>query len=354
MKCYAVITAGETAFFRARSDALLFIRARNDSNSRLEVQETTEQQLSAFALYDCTECINLPVAWLPSRDIQDFFRNLLYLCTHREYSCTGLRDADIFKISTVDFLDYMKMGKSGISPLDIVKSWIRQQDEVDLEQDMESGFERFLAETPVRVYSKDESAWKDIFCGIWKREMAARRYPDKKEPVFSDAEWQMIIRQCKIPDQRTTGKNIHARIRNRRIIIDADGCPVIGLTEKNARKYGFACYIFCDDTRVIHSRYSRVIQVPEGRNAADEAIISFCHNGDLVITQDFELAEKVMRKGAAAVHQNGWIYKKGFFNKSGKTERKSYMIHSFHRRCAEDDMNYEEILTEQLEREAGK
>ncbi len=164
----------------------------------------------------------------------------------------------------------------------------------------------------------------------------------------------MIIRQCKIPGQRTTGKNIHARIRNRRIIIDADGCPVIGLTEKNARKYGFACYIFCDDTRVIHSRYSRVIQVPEGRNAADEAIISFCHNGDLVITQDFELAEKVMRKGAAAVHQNGWIYKKGFFNKSGKTERKSYMIHSFHRRCAEDDMNYEEILTEQLEREAGK
>ena len=68
MKCYAVITAGETAFFRARADALLFIRARNDSNSRLEVQETTEQQLSAFALYDCTECINLPVAWLPSRD----------------------------------------------------------------------------------------------------------------------------------------------------------------------------------------------------------------------------------------------------------------------------------------------
>ncbi len=78
----------------------------------------------------------------------------------------------------------MKMGKSGISPLDIVKSWIRQQDEVDLEQDMESGFERFLAETPVRVYSKDESAWKDIFCGIWKREMAARRYPDKRNLCF--------------------------------------------------------------------------------------------------------------------------------------------------------------------------
>ena len=84
MKCYAVITAGETAFFRARADALLFIRACNDSNSRLEVQETTEQQLSAFALYDCTECINLPVAWLPSRDIQDFCRNLLYLCTDRK------------------------------------------------------------------------------------------------------------------------------------------------------------------------------------------------------------------------------------------------------------------------------
>lgn len=30
------------------------------------------------------------------------------------------------------------------------------------------------------------------------------------------------------------------------------------------------------------------------------------------------------------------------------------MIHSFHRRCAEDDINYEEILTGQLERKAGK
>ena len=50
---------------------------------------------------------------------------------------------------------------------------------------------------------------------------------------------------------------------------------------------------------------------------------------------------------------DGYI-RKVFFDKSGKTERKSYMIHSFHRRCAEDDMNYEEILTEQLEREAGK
>ena len=69
MKCYAVITAGETAFFRARADALLFIRARNDSNSRLEVQETAEQQLSAFALYDCTECINLPVAYRISAGI---------------------------------------------------------------------------------------------------------------------------------------------------------------------------------------------------------------------------------------------------------------------------------------------
>lgn len=169
-----------------------------------------------------------------------------------------------------------------------------------------------------------------------------------------DSEWQTIIQQCRSPQKKIMGNFFHARIPDRRIIIDADGCPVIGLTEKNARKYRWACYIFCDDSRVIHSEYSQVVQVPEGKNSADMAILSFCNKGDLVITQDFELAGKAIQKGAVAIHQNGWIYKKRFFDKSDKTERKSYMIHSFHRRCAEDDINYEEILTEQLERKAGK
>lgn len=354
MKCYAVITAVGTAFFRARANALLFARACDDGNSRLEVQEKTEQQLPAFILYDCTECINLPVAWLPSRDIQVYCQRLFEICMHREYSCMGLKEADIFKISTIDFMDYMGSRKPAVSPQDVIQAFIEKQNEMESGVDMNSAFERFMAEAPVQIYPGDEEAWRDVFCVLWKREMATRWYYEKKESRYMDSEWQTIIQQCRSPQKEIMGKFFHARIPDRRIIIDADGCPVIGLTEKNARKYRWACYIFCDDSRVIHSEYSQVVQVPEGKNSADMAILSFCNKGDLVITQDFELAGKAIQKGAVAIHQNGWIYKKGFFDKSDKTERKSYMIHSFHRRCAEDDINYEEILTGQLERKAGK
>ena len=140
MKCYAVITAVGTAFFRARANALLFARACDDGNSRLEVQEKTEQQLPAFILYDCTECINLPVAWLPSRDIQVYCQRLFEICMHREYSCMGLKEADIFKISTIDFMDYMGSRKPAVSPQDVIQAFIEKQNEMESGVDMNSAF----------------------------------------------------------------------------------------------------------------------------------------------------------------------------------------------------------------------
>jgi uncharacterized protein YaiI (UPF0178 family) len=92
------------------------------------------------------------------------------------------------------------------------------------------------------------------------------------------------------------------------IFIDGDGCPVIEETERAAALYGLKVIIFCDTSHLIHSETSRVMVVDKGRDAADWAIISAAHPGDVVITQDYGLASLVLSRRAYAFHQDGWQY----------------------------------------------
>lgn len=81
------------------------------------------------------------------------------------------------------------------------------------------------------------------------------------------------------------------------IFIDGDGCPVIEETERAAALYGLKVIIFCDTSHLIHSETSRVMVVDKGRDAADWAIISAAHPGDVVITQDYGLASRSFPEG---------------------------------------------------------
>ena len=106
------------------------------------------------------------------------------------------------------------------------------------------------------------------------------------------------------------------------IFIDGDGCPVIEETERAAALYGLKVVIFCDTSHLIHSETSRVMVVDKGRDAADWAIISAAHPGDVVITQDYGLASLVLSRRAYAFHQDGWQYtednKRAFFSSAMK------------------------------------
>ena len=92
------------------------------------------------------------------------------------------------------------------------------------------------------------------------------------------------------------------------IFVDADACPVVGIVEKIAEKYNISTTLLCDTNHVLTSDYSEVIVVGAGADAVDYKLISICHKGDVVVSQDYGVAAMVLGKGAYAIHQSGKWY----------------------------------------------
>ena len=92
------------------------------------------------------------------------------------------------------------------------------------------------------------------------------------------------------------------------IFIDADACPVVDIVEKIAEKYNVKTTLLCDTNHVLYSDYSEVIVVGEGADAVDYKLISLCHRGDIVVSQDYGVAAMALGKGAYAIHQSGRWY----------------------------------------------
>lgn len=93
-----------------------------------------------------------------------------------------------------------------------------------------------------------------------------------------------------------------------KILIDGDGCPVIGITEQTARTYHVPVTILTDINHQIQSSYSKVITVEQGNDAVDFALFGLIEKQDIVITQDYGVASLALSKGAYSLHQNGWEY----------------------------------------------
>ena len=75
-----------------------------------------------------------------------------------------------------------------------------------------------------------------------------------------------------------------------KIFVDADACPVIDIVEDIATKYNIPVTLLCDTNHVLTSDYSEVIVVGAGADAVDYKLISICHRGDIVVTQDYGVA----------------------------------------------------------------
>jgi len=93
-----------------------------------------------------------------------------------------------------------------------------------------------------------------------------------------------------------------------RILVDADGCPVVKLTERIAKEYSIPVVLLCDTNHILSSDYSDIIVVSAGADAVDLKLINLCNKGDIVVTQDYGVAALALGKGAFAIHQNGKIY----------------------------------------------
>ena len=92
------------------------------------------------------------------------------------------------------------------------------------------------------------------------------------------------------------------------ILVDADACPVVSIVERVAKEHNLPVTLLCDTNHVLSSDYSEVIVVGAGADAVDYRLISICHRGDIVVSQDYGVAAMALGKGANAIHQSGKWY----------------------------------------------
>lgn len=93
-----------------------------------------------------------------------------------------------------------------------------------------------------------------------------------------------------------------------KVLIDADGCPVVGLTVAACKAKGIPCLILCDTAHEIHMESAETMTFDKGSDSVDFALANRAEAGDLVITQDYGLASMCLAKGARVLHQDGWEY----------------------------------------------
>ena len=151
------------------------------------------------------------------------------------------------------------------------------------------------------------------------------------------------------------------RTRSMKIFVDADACPVVEIVEDIAKKYNTPVTLLCDTNHVLTSDYSEVIVVGAGADAVDYKLISICHRGDIVVTQDYGVAAMALGKGAFAIHQSGkWYTNENIdqmlmerhLNKKARRASSRNHIKGPRKRTEEDDQRFAESF-EKLLRKAN-
>lgn len=146
-----------------------------------------------------------------------------------------------------------------------------------------------------------------------------------------------------------------------KIFVDADACPVVDIVEDIATKYNIPVTLLCDTNHVLMSDYSEVIVVGAGADAVDYKLISICHRGDIVVTQDYGVAAMALGKGAFAIHQSGkWYTNENIdqmlmerhLNKKARRASSRNHIKGPRKRKEEDDQRFAESF-EKLLRKAN-
>lgn len=93
-----------------------------------------------------------------------------------------------------------------------------------------------------------------------------------------------------------------------KILIDADGCPVVDLTVRIAAKHGIKCTILCDTSHEFKRDGAETIVVEKGADSVDFKIVNLVGEGDIVVTQDYGLAAMCLARNAVPLSQNGMVY----------------------------------------------
>lgn len=93
-----------------------------------------------------------------------------------------------------------------------------------------------------------------------------------------------------------------------RILIDADGCPVVDIAVRLAAAHSIECIILCDTSHIFQKEGVKTLTYSKGPDSVDFALVNLLCPGDIVVTQDYGLAAMCLSKGALVLSQNGMEY----------------------------------------------
>ena len=92
------------------------------------------------------------------------------------------------------------------------------------------------------------------------------------------------------------------------VLIDADGCPVVDPTIRICRACSVPVLILCDTAHRIERDGAETMVFDKGADSVDFALVNRVRPGDVVITQDYELAAMCLSRRARVLNQNGLEY----------------------------------------------
>ncbi|MGI6144668.1 MAG: YaiI/YqxD family protein [Peptococcia bacterium] len=93
-----------------------------------------------------------------------------------------------------------------------------------------------------------------------------------------------------------------------KILIDADGCPVVDATVQIAKERQLACIILCDTAHVLEKDGATTLVFSKGADSVDFELVNRVSPGDIVITQDYGLAAMCLARNAIVINQDGMEY----------------------------------------------
>lgn len=93
-----------------------------------------------------------------------------------------------------------------------------------------------------------------------------------------------------------------------KIFIDADGCPVVDITVRIAKKHSLECYIICDTAHEFRKDGATTVVVEKGADSVDFKLVNLVGAGDIVVTQDYGLAAMCLARKAVPLSQNGLVF----------------------------------------------
>lgn len=93
-----------------------------------------------------------------------------------------------------------------------------------------------------------------------------------------------------------------------RILVDADGCPVVEIVLRCAKQFDVPVLLICDNAHRMERPGAETLVVDRGADSVDFALVNRIQPGDIAVTQDYGLAALCLARRAVVLHQDGYQY----------------------------------------------